>query len=92
MGRPEGVPDHLKHGMYHQMAHFPERSRRWLSFYVVFVVETPELSADSIVYLTSEKRDWLGGKYLSCAWGLPELVAKKGEIVKKDKPKVRLVY
>ncbi|ERF72992.1 hypothetical protein EPUS_08849 [Endocarpon pusillum Z07020] len=55
-------------------------------------VETPELSADSIVYLTSEKRDWLGGRYINCTWDLPELMAKKDEIVKDDKLKVRLVY
>lgn len=58
---------------------------------VVFV-ETPELSADSIVYLTSEKRDWLGGRYINCTWDLPELMAKKDEILREDKLKVRLVY
>ncbi|KAK4697078.1 hypothetical protein P7C71_g945, partial [Lecanoromycetidae sp. Uapishka_2] len=55
-------------------------------------VETPELSADSIVYLTSEKRDWLGGRYVNCTWDLPELMAKKDEILREDKLKVRLVY
>ena len=59
---------------------------------VVVFIETPELSADSIVYLTSEKRDWLGGRYTNCAWDLPELIAKKDEIVNEDKLKVRLVY
>ena len=58
---------------------------------VVFI-EAPELSADSIVYLTSEKRDWLGGRYVNCTWDLPELMAKKDEIVDGDKLKVRLVY
>ena len=55
-------------------------------------VETSELSADSIVYLTSEKRDWLGGRYLNCTWHLPELMAMKDSIVSEDKLKVRLVY
>lgn len=54
-------------------------------------VETPELSADSLVYLTSEKRDWLAGRYLNVTWDLPELMAKEEEIVKKDMLKVRLV-
>ncbi|KAI1849171.1 hypothetical protein JX265_012805 [Neoarthrinium moseri] len=54
-------------------------------------VETPELSADSLVYLTSEKRDWLAGRYLNVTWDLPELMRKKDSIVSGDKLKVRLV-
>ncbi|KAI2783421.1 NAD(P)-binding protein [Daldinia loculata] len=54
-------------------------------------VETPELSADSLVYLTSERRDWLAGRYINVTWDLPELMEKKDEIVKGDKLKVRLV-
>ncbi|KAI2602393.1 NAD(P)-binding protein [Hypoxylon sp. NC1633] len=53
--------------------------------------ETAELSADSLVYLTSQKRDWLGGRYVNVTWDLPELMAKEEEIVKGDKLKVRLV-
>ncbi|KAI1399925.1 NAD(P)-binding protein [Hypoxylon fuscum] len=56
-----------------------------------FFIETPELSADSLVYLTSEKRDWLAGRYINVTWDLPEFVEKKDEIVKGDKLKVRLV-
>lgn len=54
-------------------------------------VETPELSADSLVYLTSERRDWLAGRYINVTWDLPELMEKKEDIVKGDKLKVRLV-
>jgi len=54
-------------------------------------VETPELSADTIVYLTREKRDWLAGRYVNCTWDMPELMAQRDEIVKGDKLKVRLV-
>jgi hypothetical protein len=54
-------------------------------------VETAELSADTIVYLTREKRDWLAGRYINCTWDMPELMAQKDEIVKGDKLKVRLV-
>ncbi|KAH6657247.1 hypothetical protein BKA67DRAFT_590860 [Truncatella angustata] len=54
-------------------------------------VETPELSADSLVYLTSEKRDWLAGRYVNVTWHLPELMEKKDEIMSGDKLKVRLV-
>ena len=48
-------------------------------------IETPDLSADSIVYLTSRKRDWLGGRYINCKSDLPELMDKKDEVVNEDK-------
>lgn len=54
-------------------------------------VETPELSADSLVYLTSEKRDWLAGRYINVTWDLPELMGKQEDILKGDKLKMRLI-
>jgi hypothetical protein len=54
-------------------------------------VETAELSADTIAFLTREKRDWLTGRYINCTWDMPELMAQKDEIVKGDKLKVKLV-
>ncbi|KAK3113293.1 hypothetical protein LTR53_009543 [Teratosphaeriaceae sp. CCFEE 6253] len=55
--------------------------------------ETPALSADGLVFLTNERREWLSGRYVNLTWDLPELTsgAKKDEIVKGDKLKVRLV-
>jgi hypothetical protein len=53
--------------------------------------ETPELAADSVVYLTAKKRDWLGGRYVNVTWDLPELMRMEDEIVKGDKLKVQLV-
>jgi len=44
------------------------------------------------VFLTNEKRDWLGGRYINVTWDMSELMAKKEEIVKGDKLKVGLVY
>ncbi|KAG0646534.1 Short chain dehydrogenase mpl6 [Hyphodiscus hymeniophilus] len=55
-------------------------------------VETPELSADTIVYLTKEKRVWLGGRYINVTWDMPELMAKEDEVVKGDKLKVKFVF
>ncbi|KAF4468372.1 glucose 1-dehydrogenase 2 [Fusarium albosuccineum] len=52
--------------------------------------ETHELSADSLVYLASQKREWLAGRYINITWDLPELMAKEGEIVKGDKLKIIL--
>ncbi|KAI0478086.1 NAD(P)-binding protein [Xylaria cf. heliscus] len=54
-------------------------------------VDTPELAADAIVYLTKERREWLGGRYINAFWDLPELMTLRDEIVKEDKLKVRLV-
>jgi hypothetical protein len=66
--------------------------REWLlSVGVLVFTETPYISADPIVFLTREKRDWLQGRYINCTWDMEELVAMKDEIVKGDKLKVRLV-
>ncbi|KAL8841874.1 MAG: hypothetical protein Q9170_000747 [Blastenia crenularia] len=54
-------------------------------------IETPELSADAIVYLVNEKRAWLAGRYINCTWDMPQIMAMKDDIVKGDKLKVRLV-
>lgn len=54
-------------------------------------VDTPQISADTIVYLTSEKRQWLSGRYINCTWDMPEFLAQEEEIVKGDKLKVRMV-
>jgi hypothetical protein len=54
--------------------------------------ETAELSGDTIVFLTKEKREWLGGRYINCTWDMPELMAQEDEIVKGDKLKVKLVF
>lgn len=57
----------------------------------VVITESPEISADSLVYLTSKRREWLGGRYVNVTWDMPELMEKESEIVAGDKLKVRLV-
>ena len=52
--------------------------------------DTPELAADTAVFLTSERREWLSGRYISCTWDMPEFIKKKDEIIKGDKLKARL--
>ena len=54
------------------------------------LVDTPELVADSIVFLTKEKQMWLAGRYISASWSMLELMSKKDEIVEGNKLKVRL--
>lgn len=53
--------------------------------------DTPELAADTIVWLTQERREWLAGRYLSASWDMPEIMAREEEIVRGDKLKVKLV-
>ena len=55
--------------------------------------ETPELCADSLVYLSRERRPWLNGRYVNVTWDLPELVGegKRNEIVDGTKLKIRMV-
>ena len=55
-------------------------------------IETPELAADTVVFLTSGEKRWLGGRYVNVTWDMPELMAKEKEIVQGDKLKVRLVW
>ncbi|KAI0172088.1 NAD(P)-binding protein [Hypoxylon sp. FL1284] len=80
-------PGNIPTDMFMEVTGLTEVSDYWKPIFV----ETPELSADSLVYLTSEKRDWLGGRYLNMTWDLPELMAKKDDIIKGDKLKLRLI-
>ena len=57
--------------------------------------ETPELCADSLVYLSSvakERRQWLSGRYVNVTWDVPELLSPEMErrIVEGDLLKVKL--
>jgi hypothetical protein len=52
--------------------------------------ETPELPADTVVWLTAEKRDWLAGRYVNVTWDMEQLEERKDAIVKGDKLKVKL--
>ena len=53
--------------------------------------DRPELVAETVAWLTSERREWLAGRYVSATWDMEELLQRRGEIVEGDKLKVRLV-
>ncbi|KAJ5744666.1 Short-chain dehydrogenase/reductase SDR [Penicillium manginii] len=55
------------------------------------LVDSPELCADTIVWLTQERQLWLAGRYLSANWDMAELMCRKEEIIQGDKLKVKLV-
>ncbi|VUC32885.1 unnamed protein product [Clonostachys rosea] len=54
------------------------------------LTETPKLPADTIVFLTETRREWLAGRYLSATWDVEELLSKEEEVVAGDKLKVRM--
>ena len=54
------------------------------------LIDKPELAADTMVFLLSERREWLMGRYISCTWDMPQFVEKREEIVSEDKLKIRL--
>ncbi|USP80132.1 uncharacterized protein yc1106_07406 [Curvularia clavata] len=56
----------------------------------VLLPDTPQLSGDTLAWLGAERREWLGGRYVSANWDMEELSGKKEEIVKRDLLKMRL--
>lgn len=58
------------------------------AFRLVFT-ETNELPADTIVWLTAEKRGWLNGRYVNVTWDMQQLEAKRDKIVEGDRLKVK---
>ncbi|KAI1101586.1 oxidoreductase-like protein [Jackrogersella minutella] len=50
-----------------------------------------DLPGDTVAWLSSERREWLAGRYISSTWDMSELLQRKSEIVDGDKLKVRLV-
>ena len=55
------------------------------------LIDTPELSAHTLLWLLKERREWLAGRYISCVWDVDQLLSKKEEIVEGDKLKAKLV-
>ncbi|KAF2156824.1 putative oxidoreductase [Myriangium duriaei CBS 260.36] len=49
-----------------------------------------ELGADTTVWITAERREWLAARYVSVNWDMKELSAEKERIVKEDLLKMRL--
>ncbi|KAI5207447.1 NAD(P)-binding protein [Aureobasidium subglaciale] len=54
--------------------------------------DKPDLPGDTIAWLSATRKDWLGGRYVSCPWDMEELMTKRDEIVKQDKLKLRMVF
>ena len=54
------------------------------------LTETPELAADTLVWLTRERKEWLQGRFVFGPGDMEELEAKKEEIVERDLMKLKL--
>lgn len=54
------------------------------------LTDTPRLPADTIVFLTKERREWLAARYVDSRWDMDELLAKRDVIVERDLLKVKL--
>ncbi|CEJ59635.1 hypothetical protein PMG11_08252 [Penicillium brasilianum] len=62
---------------------FPE----YLQF---LLIDKANLSADTIVWLCSQRREWLNGRFVVGNWDMKELEGKKDEIVERDLFKYRI--
>jgi NAD(P)-dependent dehydrogenase (short-subunit alcohol dehydrogenase family) len=71
---PGGVMTELSSGM-------PEASHHMLS-------DKPALAADTFVWLTAERRDWLASRYISCTWDMKEFSEMFGSICLRKKRNV----
>ncbi|KAB8274363.1 hypothetical protein BDV30DRAFT_248544 [Aspergillus minisclerotigenes] len=83
---PDGVPTFAVHpgGVPMDMGkRLPEQIHMALT-------ETPELCADTLVFLTEKRREWLAARYISVTWDMEELLQREDEIVREDKLKVRI--
>ncbi|KAL8738002.1 MAG: hypothetical protein Q9181_001141 [Wetmoreana brouardii] len=74
---PGGVPTDLAGGM-------PQAMRDAL------LIDTLELAANTTVYLTHKRQEWLRGRYVAATWDMEEFFKKKDEIVEKDLLRVRM--
>ena len=54
--------------------------------------DEPGMAGDTIAWLGAQRREWLGGRYVSCAWDMEELVGMEEEIVREDKLKLRMAF
>ncbi|EXL91437.1 hypothetical protein NOF04DRAFT_17817 [Fusarium oxysporum II5] len=52
--------------------------------------DTLELAADTMVWLSRERRDWLSGRFITVNWDMEELENKKKEILQRNLLKFRM--
>lgn len=54
------------------------------------LIDQPQLAADTMVFLSAQRRNWLKGRYVSVTWDMQELLGKREKIEAEDLLKTRL--
>lgn len=67
-----------------------ELSRKLPEEYVKYIVDTPELAGDAMVWLGAGGREWLAGRFIFVNWDVVELEGRREEILEGDLLKFRL--
>ncbi|CAM1504951.1 Fc.00g025420.m01.CDS01 [Cosmosporella sp. VM-42] len=55
------------------------------------LTDTVELAADTLVWLSRERRDWLSGRFATVGWDMEQLEQKKEDILQRNLLKFRMV-
>ncbi|KAF2997865.1 hypothetical protein E8E13_002983 [Curvularia kusanoi] len=56
-----------------------------------FLIDTPDLCGGFVVWLSSQQRDWLNGRYVSATWDVNTLESMRKEVVDGDMLKLKMV-
>ncbi|KAI0129049.1 hypothetical protein BJ170DRAFT_669258 [Xylariales sp. AK1849] len=54
------------------------------------LTDTAELAADTLVWLSRERHDWLSGRFVSVSWDMEQLEQKKQDILQRNLLKFRV--
>ena len=57
----------------------------------IALTDDPGICGGFCVWLTSERRDWLSGRYVIASWDVEKLEANKDDIIMEDNLKFRMV-
>jgi NADP-dependent 3-hydroxy acid dehydrogenase YdfG len=49
-----------------------------------FLIDEPDLPADTLLWLTKERREWLAGRFVSCNWDMERLEKKQEDVVSRN--------
>ncbi|CAK7239623.1 MAG: hypothetical protein STHCBS139747_001054 [Sporothrix thermara] len=55
------------------------------------LTDTPELAADTLVWLSRDRREWLSGRFATVGWDMEELEQKKDDILQRNLFKFRVL-
>ena len=51
-----------------------------------------EYRQDGTTLDVAQRKEWLGGRYVSCPWDMEELMSREKEIVEGDKLKLKMTF